>query len=119
MINKMPTTVKLAIELIGLFVLGTIVVAGNTIIMPILMAFFFSLMLLPIFRFFRKLKLPEVIAVFLPILLLTIVIALIIWLFSSQVGALLDDFPQIERTVAKHLDKQLIWILTGRTAEIY
>ncbi len=110
MINKMPTTVKLAIELIGLFVLGTIVVAGNTIIMPILMAFFFSLMLLPIFRFFRKLKLPEVIAVFLPILLLTIVIALIIWLFSSQVGALLNDFPQIEKTVAKHLDNLSIWI---------
>ena len=110
MINKMPITVKRAIELIGLFVLGTIVVAGNTIIMPLLMAFFFSLMLLPAFRFFRKLKLPEAIAVFLPILLLTIVLALIIWLFSSQVGALLDDFPQIERTVAKHLDNLSIWI---------
>lgn len=110
MINKMPITVKRAIELIGLFVLGTIVVAGNTIIMPLLMAFFFSLMLLPVFRFFRKLKLPEAIAVFLPILLLTIVMALIIWLFSSQVGALLDDFPQIEQTVAKHLDNLSIWI---------
>jgi predicted PurR-regulated permease PerM len=78
--------------------------------MPLLMAFFFSLMLLPVFRFFRKLKLPEAIAVFLPILLLTIVMALIIWLFTNQVGALLDDFPQIERTVAKHLDNLSIWI---------
>lgn len=110
MTKEMPVTVKRAIELIGLFVLGTIVVAGNTIIMPLLMAFFFSLVLLPVFRFFRKLKVPEVIAVFLPILLLTIVVALIIWLFSSQVGALLDDFPQIQRTVAKHLDDLSIWI---------
>lgn len=110
MVKEIPATVKRAIELIGLFVLGTIIVAGNTIIMPLLMAFFFSLMLLPVFRFFRKLKLPEAIAVFLPILLLTIVMALIIWLFSSQVGALLDDFPQIERTVAKHLDNLSIWI---------
>ncbi|MGF7042268.1 AI-2E family transporter [Mucilaginibacter lappiensis] len=110
MVKEIPATVKRAIELIGLFVLGTIVVAGNTIIMPLLMAFFFSLMLLPVFRFFRKLKLPEAIAVFLPILLLTIVMALIIWLFSSQVGALLDDFPQIEQTVAKHLDNLSIWI---------
>jgi len=110
MIKEMPVTVKRAIELVGLFVLGTIVVAGHTIIMPLLMAFFFSLVLLPVFRFFRKLKVPEVIAVFLPILLLTIVVVLLIWLFSSQVGALLDDFPQIQRTVAKHLDDLSIWI---------
>jgi len=74
------------------------------------MAFFFSLVLLPVFRFFRKLKVPEAIAVFLPILLLTVAVALIIWLFSSQVGALLDDFPQIQHTVTKHLDKLSIWI---------
>lgn len=110
MVKEMSVTVKRAIELIGLFVLGTIIVAANTIIMPLLMAFFFSLMLLPVFRFFRKLKVPEVIAVFLPILILAIVVALIIWLFSSQVGALLDDFPQIQRTVAKHLDNLSIWI---------
>jgi len=110
MTRTWPPTVKRAIELMGLFVLGTIIVAGNTIIMPLLMAFFFSLVLLPVFRFFRKLKVPEVIAVFLPILLLTIVAALLIWLFSSQVSTLLDDFPQIQRTVAKHLDDLSIWI---------
>jgi predicted PurR-regulated permease PerM len=110
MMKEMPATIKRSIELIGLFVLGTTIVEGNTIIMPLLMAFFFSLMLLPVFRFFRKLKVPEVIAVFLPILLLTIAIVLMIWLFYSQVAALLDDFPQIQRTVAKHLDDLSIWI---------
>jgi len=108
--KEMPVTVKRAIELLGLFVLGTIIVAGNTIIMPLLMAFFFSLVLLPAFRFFRKIKVPEVIAVFLPILLLTVVVALLIWLFSSQVSALLDDFPKIQHTVAKHLDNLSVWI---------
>jgi predicted PurR-regulated permease PerM len=110
MVKVMPESVKRAIELIGLFVLGTIVVVGNTIIMPLLMAFFFSLVLLPVFRFFKKIRVPEVVAVFLPILLLTIMVVLIIWLFSSQLGALLDDFPQIQRTVTKHLDDLSIWI---------
>lgn len=110
MINEMPVTVKRAIELIGLFVLGTIIVAANTIIMPLLMAFFFSLVLLPVFRFFRKMRFPESIAVLLPILLLTIVLALIVWLFSSQVSTLVADFPQIQRTVTKHLDSLSIWI---------
>lgn len=106
----MPVTVKRSVELIGLFLLGTIIVIGNTIIMPLLMAFFFSLMLLPVFRFFRKLKVPEGVAIFLPIFLLTIIVALIIWLFSSQVGALMDDFPKIQRTVTRHLDDLSIWI---------
>jgi predicted PurR-regulated permease PerM len=125
MVKEMPVTVKRAIELIGLFVLGTIVVTGRTIIMPLLIAFFFSLVLLPVFRFFRKLKVPEAIAVFLPILLLTIAGVLIIRLFSSQVVALLDDFPQIQRTVTKHLDdpeyldQQVIWVLPCGTSEIH
>lgn len=106
----MPDTVRRAIELGGLFVLGWIVVNGNAIIMPLLMAFFFSLMLLPVFRFFRRWKVPEALAVFLPILLFTIVVALIIWLFSSQVSALVDDFPKIQRTVARHLDDLSSWI---------
>jgi predicted PurR-regulated permease PerM len=109
-IKDLPLTVKRSLELLGLFLLGALIVVGNTIIMPLMMAFFFSLMLLPVFRFFRKLKVPEVIAIFLPILLLTIVVALVIWLFSSQVSALLDDFPQIQRTVTKHLDSLSIWI---------
>ncbi|WP_224746243.1 AI-2E family transporter [Mucilaginibacter glaciei] len=109
-IKCLPVTVKRAIELVGLFILGTIIVTGSTIIMPLLMAFFFSLVLLSVFRFFRKLKFPEAIAVMLPILLLTIVLALIIWLFSSQVGALIADFPQIQRTVTKHFDNLSIWI---------
>jgi predicted PurR-regulated permease PerM len=108
--KDMPLTVKRSIELIGLFVLGAIIVAGHTVIMPLLMAFFFSIVLLPVFRFFRRIKIPEAIAIFLSILLLTIMVVLIVWLFSSQVGALLDDFPQIQRTVTKHLDNLSIWI---------
>ncbi|WP_246001776.1 AI-2E family transporter [Mucilaginibacter gracilis] len=109
-IKDLPLTVKRSVELLGLFLLGALIVLGNTVIMPLLMAFFFSLMLMPIFRLFRKLKIPESIAIFLPILLLIISLALVIWLFTSQVSALLDDFPQIQQTVTRHLDSLSIWI---------
>ncbi|OIQ65038.1 pheromone autoinducer 2 transporter [mine drainage metagenome] len=78
--------------------------------MPLLMAFFFSIMLMPIFRFFRKLRVPEVIAVFLPILLFAIFAALIICLFYSQVSVFVSDFPKIQRNIVKHLDNLSIWI---------
>ena len=105
-----PLTVRRSMELMGLFFLGWIIVVGNIVIMPLLMAFFFSIMLLPVFRFFRKINVPEVIAIFLPILLFTIFAALIIWLFYNQVSVFVSDFPKIQKTTIKHLDNLSIWI---------
>ena len=102
--KDMPVTVKRSLELLGIFLIGVIVVVGKTIIMPLLLAFFFSLMLMPVYRFFRKLRVPEAVAIFLPILFLAIFGALIIWIFSGQVGTLLKDFPQIQRNITGHLD---------------
>lgn len=108
--KDLPINIKRSIELLGLFLIGATVVAGNTIIMPLIMSFFFSLMLMPVFRILRKIKIPEAIAIFLPILLLIVFIIFIVWLFSSQVGILLDDFPQITQNVTRHLDNLSIWI---------
>ncbi|WP_460694173.1 AI-2E family transporter [Mucilaginibacter puniceus] len=108
--NKLPVTVKRSIELLGIFLLGTIIVIGNMVIMPLLMAFFFSIMLMPVFRFFRKLNIPESISIFLPILLFTIIVVLLIWLFSNQVSALIADFAEIKRIVGLHLENLSSWI---------
>ena len=106
----MPVTVKRALELLGLFLIGTVVIVGKLVIMPLLMSFFFSLVLLPIFRFFRKLKLPEPIAIFLSIFMLTILGVLAAWLFYSQISSLLGDLSQIQVTVASHLNNFSKWI---------
>src|SRR5690349_24551874 len=102
--KEMPVTVKRSLELLGLVLIGVIIVIGNNILMPLLMAFFVSIMLLPLFRFFRKRKLPETIAILLPILLVLIVAALIIWLFYSQMRFLLADYHMIEKNLTTHLN---------------
>ncbi|HVW15498.1 MAG TPA: AI-2E family transporter [Mucilaginibacter sp.] len=108
--KELPLTVRRSVELLGLCLVVLIIAQGSMVIMPLLMAFFFGLLLMPLFRFFRKLKVPEVIAIFLPILLLTIVIIAVIWLFSDRVAALLSDLSQIQRNVALHLDHLSMWI---------
>jgi len=80
------------------------------IIMPVLMAFFISIMLLPVNRFLRRIKFPEVLAIVLPILLVAIFIGLIIWFFSSQVSRLVADFPSIQKNVSTHLTSLSDWI---------
>ncbi|MBS1522169.1 MAG: AI-2E family transporter [Bacteroidetes bacterium] len=108
--KTLPITVKRSVELLGLCLIALIVAQGSMVIMPLIMAFFFSLLLMPPFRFFRKLKVPEALAIFLPIFLLTIVTIVVIWLFSDRVAVLLSDLAQIERNVALHIDHLSMWI---------
>lgn len=106
----MPITVKRSLELLGLFLIGALVVLGHDIIMPLLLAFFVSILLLPIYRFFKKKKFPESLSILLPILFLAVFLAGIIWFFSSQISLLVADFPQIKANVSKHLASLSAWI---------
>jgi predicted PurR-regulated permease PerM len=108
--QEIPLTVKRSIELLGLVLLVGVFVIASDIIMPVIMAFFISIMLLPIFRFFRKCKIPEALSIVLALLMVIIVVGLIMWFFSSQVANLVSDFPQIKKNVSIHLNALSKWI---------
>lgn len=112
--QNMPITVRRAIELMGLYFLGVIVVVAKDIITPLLMAFFLSIMLLPVYRFFRRYRFPEVLSISLAILMLLIVLGLLIWFFSAQFAQLISDFPTIMENVTAHLTSLSSW-LQGKT----
>jgi len=108
--KELPLTVKRSIELLGLVLVGALFVIGSDIIMPIIMAFFISIMLVPIYRFLRKYKLPEALSIMLPILIVAIFVGMIVWFFSAQVGNLISDFPQIKKNVSIHLQSLSNWV---------
>ncbi|NNU33395.1 AI-2E family transporter [Mucilaginibacter sp. S1162] len=108
--KEMPVTVKRAIELCGLFVLGWIIVYGSTVIMPLLMAFFFQPHAFTCISFFQKAKSSGSDSGLSPYTIINDRCRLRGLVVFQPVGALLDDFPQIQRTVAKHLDDLSIWI---------
>ncbi|WP_269428879.1 AI-2E family transporter [Pedobacter punctiformis] len=110
MTNNFPLTVKRSIELLGLMAVVAVIVIGRDIIMPILMAFFVSIMLLPVYRFLRRKKVPESLSIILPIVLVALFVGLIVWFFSNQIGALVKDFPQIKKNVALHLKSLSEWV---------
>ncbi len=108
--QQLPLTVRRSIELLGVYFLGMIIWVGKDVITPLLMAFFLAIMLLPVYRFFRRRKLPEGLAIFLSILFLAILIGLLVWFFSSQISMLVNDFPQIKQNVQLHLTTLSKWI---------
>ncbi|MBC7915891.1 MAG: AI-2E family transporter, partial [Pyrinomonadaceae bacterium] len=108
--REMPLTVKRSIELLGLILLGYLLVLGKDLIMPVLMAFFISIMLLPVHNFFKRKGLPEALSIMFCILLLMMAVGLIVWFFSSQVSSLIADFPLIRKNVKTHLTSLSNWI---------
>ncbi|SDM57954.1 Predicted PurR-regulated permease PerM [Daejeonella rubra] len=108
--KELPLTVRRSIELIGICLLGALLSIGNDIIMPVLMAFFLSIVLLPLYRFLRAWKFPEFLSILLPILLGAVFIAGVIWFFSAQISILAADFPQIQKNVNYHLNNISDWI---------
>lgn len=108
--NELPLTVRRSIEITGLFFLGSILVAGHNVIGPLLMAVYISILLLPVYRFCKKRKFPETMAISVAILLVFIAVGLIVWFFSAQVSSLISDFPRIKSNVMLHLTSLSEWI---------
>ena len=108
--NEMPVTVRRAIELIGLYFLGMIVIAGQGVIAPLIMAFFIAIVLMPVFRILRKKRLPEMAAIIMSISIFILVIVGVVWFFSSQISRLIADFPEIKKNVTVHLNTLSSWI---------
>lgn len=108
--KTLPVTAKRSLELLGLFLLGYIIIVASNIIMPLLLAFFLSMLLLPIQRFLIKRKFPESLSILIPILFLLIVVSGLIWFFSAQIQVLVNDFPQIKKNINIHLNALSNWI---------
>jgi predicted PurR-regulated permease PerM len=108
--QELPLTVKRAIELLGLCAVFALVHLGQDIITPILLAFLISILLMPVFTFFRRIKLPEALAIVASIIVAVITILLIVGFFSFQVGRLVSDWPQLQKNLMAHWATLSDWI---------
>lgn len=106
----LPLTVRRALELMGIYFLGLLIVVGKDVIMPLVLAFFITIVLLPVYRFFIRRKFPEALAIALALLLFIAIIGLVVWFFSSQITRLLSDFPQIKKNINVHINSISAWI---------
>jgi predicted PurR-regulated permease PerM len=111
-LSRLPVTVRRAIEVVGLYYFIKIIIVGQGIVTPLLMAFFLSIMLLPVFRRLRSKNVSEVLSIMLSLLLLIVLMGGLVWFFSSQISVLVNDFPAIKQNVMAHLNSLSTWIST-------
>ena len=108
--KELPVTVKRSIELLGLCAIALVISNARDIVTPLLMAFFLSILLLPIYRKLRQWRLPEVAAILCALLTAILIIVGIGWFFSIQVGNLLSDIPEIQKNLNSHWHNISGWI---------
>jgi predicted PurR-regulated permease PerM len=106
----MPLTVRRSIEVIGFLALFTIIYLGSDIIMPLVLALLFSVLLLPVYRFFKRRRFPNILATLTSLFTLLAVFALIVWFLSDQLITLFSDFPTIKANILVHLNNLSAWI---------
>jgi predicted PurR-regulated permease PerM len=112
--RNMPFTVRRSIELLGLCAAGVVIVLGQSVIMPLLLAFFVAILMLPMLRWQMKHKVPETLAIVLCILAFFLLIAGVAVLLSWQIGGFLSDIDAIKKNLLIHWDNLSRWI-TSKT----
>lgn len=108
--NTVPLTIKRSIELLGLCAIFGIMSVAANVITPLLIAFFVSILLMPVFGFFRRLRFPEILAIVSSIGIAAIVIGGIVAFFSFQVSDLVSDIPQLKKNSTAHWQTLSKWI---------
>lgn len=106
-----PFYFRLACILIILFVSGYLAVIGKDIFSPLLFAFIFALLLLPLSNFLEnKFKFPKGLAGGVSIIVFLLVASVVIYSLSTQIANLTRDWPLLKTQLLKAFHDVQTWI---------
>ncbi len=98
--TKYPFYIRLGFSLICLISITYIFYLGKSVLVPVLMAFLFAVLLLPVVNFLNsKLRFPQGLAVFITVILFVFCIIVILAFISYQISDIADDFDTIRKNI--------------------
>ncbi|MCO5948105.1 AI-2E family transporter [Mucilaginibacter flavidus] len=109
--TQLPFYIKLACVLFSLFAIGCLVILGKEILSPLLFSCLFSILLLPLARFFElKMRLPRSAASMIAVVLFLSIVGLIIYVIGSQIADLLRDWPAFQAQISRSMYNFRGWV---------
>lgn len=106
-----PATIQHYVyQLIGLFLIGLLIYIGQDILVPLGFSFVIAISLLPVYRLFKRFRLPDVLAVVLSILCGVVVIGAIFFILSMEIGHMLENKDLLQANIDKHIGEIGLWI---------
>jgi predicted PurR-regulated permease PerM len=98
--TKYPFYIKLAFTLISVLSISYIICIGKDVLIPVLMAFMFSVLLLPVSDFFsKKLRFPHVLSVAITVLLFVLLIVALLTFISYEISDIANDYDRIKKNI--------------------
>jgi predicted PurR-regulated permease PerM len=97
---KIPFYVRLTFSLVSLIAITYIFYMGKSVLIPILLAFLFSVLLLPMVHFLNsKFRFPHALAVSVTVILFVTLIIGILAFISYQISDIASDFAEIRKNI--------------------
>lgn len=108
---KFPLYLKTACILVSIAIVVAFLFLGQHILIPIFLSLLFSILLTPIVSFLHlSLRIPNVIASTLTVVLFSAIIALIITIVSIQIGDMTGEIKTIKANISVHYHSIQLWI---------
>ena len=109
--NNTPFVVRLSAILISLLAVGFVAVIGKELLVPLVFALLFSILLLPLAKFFeKKAKLGRGAASGISVLVFVFGIVLLFYVIGSQISNLSNDWPQFQNQLQTSFTNLQDWI---------
>jgi predicted PurR-regulated permease PerM len=109
--NNSPFSVRIAAILVSVIAIGYVAVIAESLIIPLVFALLFSILLLPLAKFFeRRLKFSRGISSGIAVILFILGIVIIFYMIGSQIANLGQDWPLFKSQLHSSLTELQKWI---------
>ena len=109
-LNKNQWEYNIAVKLFIFLAVLTILIMGKDLLLPLMIAIFFTFLLYPISRKFESFKIPRALSIIVSILFSIIIFGGLIYFFINQLNSFSEDLPQLKNQIAIKGSRVLEWI---------
>lgn len=108
---QLPFYVKLTCTLVSILLLGWFAIIGQTILIPLILGFLISILLVPLCNFFERfLFLPRVVASIITVILFSGLIVGIFYILINQLIDISDEWPGFQSQIIELFETVQRWI---------
>jgi predicted PurR-regulated permease PerM len=99
-ISDQPFYFKATIMLMFVALIIAFMILAQNILIPLVVAIFFTFLLLPVSQKLEEWRFPKVLAILISIFLAFFVFVALLYLFFGQISSFLNDWPVLEKTLS-------------------
>src|SRR5690606_24725221 len=109
--KKVPFVVRLACVLISLIAVFYICIAGKSVLVPLVIGFLVSMLLLPLSNFQeKKLKFPRILSSLLSAIMFSLAVLAVFYFIGTQMARFTEDLPEFQQQIEKLVHEAQVFV---------